>query len=417
MLSLEGHQEHAIINEVEVLNGQAFSNVLLAPRIEPLLKARTVAELVSSIDPVTRSLGVFGFPKFSVDLRGAGDGPALPLKTIVDLRLTHPSQALAALAITSTERNGARAQYRLFNKLGLAETLEVSGLLQSGPYQLGSGSTGISIPMPIGAGRFFLDGFFLNEDRPWSSHAFASHGLSSFIEVPAVHAENVRTQFGCEVISRNVHSIADGAADAVRKMAGRNLVKVAAVARLLHPIFDLNAEIAGGPGDARHVKAWGSLAHSLHLGPYVSIKTGASAGYIHGNTSPLDNFYIGGASRGFYGFEPNTVGSHDGNDCLGGQSFWRGSAAFLFALPWRKLSALRLTGLVNAAGNELHQRTDAHSNIKKLLNTLPTVGVAGGFTYLTSPAEFELLYEKPITGSSGAITREGWYLGVSLSLE
>lgn len=417
MLSLEGHKDHPVVNEVEVLNGQSFSNVLLAPRIEPLLKARTVAEVVSSLDPVTRSLSVFGFPRFSIDLRGAGDGPVLPLKTLVDLSLTHPSQTLKALAITSTERNGAHAQYSLFNKLGLAETLQVSGLLQSGPYEVDSGSAGLSVPMPIGAGRFFLDGFFFNENRSWASHAFASHGLRSFIEVPAVHAENVRAQFGCEVVSRNIHSIADGAADAIRKMAGRNLVKVAAVARLLHPLFELNTEIAGGPGDARHVKAWGSLGHLLHLGQYISIKSGASAGYIYGNTSPLDNFYIGGASRGFYGFEPNTVGSHDGSDCLGGQSFWKSSAALLLSLPWRKLSSLRLTGLVNAAGNELNQEADAQANIKNLIARMPTVGIAGGLTYITSPAEFELLYEKPVFGNTGALPREGWYLGVSLSLE
>lgn len=417
-----------ITNEVEVLNGASYRDVVLQPRIKPLLEAETVGQLLGRLDSVKQSFETFGAaPAFAFGLAGAkpaGSSPSdvLALKTVVDLTRTRPDHSAELSSRIARDRYNLEGRWKASNRLGLGELFQLSAQAQPNPYSLAAGSASVVSPVPLGRSLFHLKGFFFNEDRKWASHSLASHGVAADLRVPL--ASNLVFRGGAQAIARNVHSISEKAGDVVRAAAGSSSLKVSAIAELSNTGACHSAraffEAAGQPGDTQHLKSVAELAYTLPLTKTraVVLDVEGRAGYIHSDDEKpklCDNFLIGGPES-VLGFKRYSLGPRDAGDFIGGQAFYTARATLLSRLPFHKVSPLRLKAQADAGVLRAHSAADWRSNVQDLAASPASASASAGLAYASERAKFDVLWVVPLRSSPSDILQPGLHVGAELNL-
>lgn len=425
-MDFEGQQLQPISNQVEVLNGQSFRDVVLKPRIEPLLAAQTVGELLSVIPNAELGLEALGTkPTFNIE-RAAKQplhGP-YAVRTVVDLTNARPPNAVGLSTKVLDDLYAVSGRWKLANRLGLGDLLQLSATMQPEPHSLASGRAALTVPTPLGRSHLTFSGFFFNEDRTWASHALATHGVSAELNVPWVAGFHFKA--GAQAVARNIHSISDTASDIVRAAAGNSSLKVSALAQLTHisTYHALKAQIetAGKPGDTKHVKAEGEALVDIPLTPgdelVLSFK--ANAGFLGSNDDKpkiCDQFLLGGPAN-VLGFERNKLRAQGqtSEDFTGGQAYYTSRIALLSKLPLMHVSPLRLKAQVDAGVLQQKSGNDIVKCASSLLNTNAALSSSAGLTYKSEKASFDVLYVLPVRGE-GEIARSAIHVGAELNLD
>lgn len=415
----------AISNEVEVLDGQSYRDGILKNRIKPILEATTIKGLLDVLEPTKQGLQTLGtepFFTFTKSDRTLENPNVLSMKTLVDLTKCRPSHATQLHIEAIEERYNVGGEWILSNKLGLGERVQLQARLQPKPYCLASGAASIESPTPIGRGLVKLTGFFFNEDRVWSSYAFASHGLSLELKVPWI--ANFIFKGGAHAVARHIHSINEGASDTIRAAAGTSSLKVSASAELSHKGAYHNALAmieTAKPGDTQHLKSVGSLDVNFPLTPRreLELDLRGQIGYISSeNNIPklCDNFLIGGPGS-IIGFKPFCVGPHDGSDYIGGQAFYTSRLAILGKIPYKKAaSPLRMKAQIELGVLRTNSSDTMGSNLRSLLEERATSSSSIGLTYKTDRASFDILYVLPGQGGDAEVRQQGIHIGAQLNL-
>lgn len=418
-MDIEAHSQEPIINTVEVVNGAQFRDAVLSRRVQPLLTATTLYELYERLDPVAHSLSVLGDVRYRLDtVESSTNVVPRAVKTQVILSNTQPVSPTVFQFVSNNDIAGLSGQQIFHNRLGFGEQVELAGRVYSNPAALGSGSVTTSVPMPLGASKLAVQGFFFNQDRPWGGYALASHGLSA--KITSNLSKSLTADLGIEAVSRHVHSMGDAASDTVRAAAGANSVKVSALAGLQHigSNYKLNAvtEFAGKPGDSAYTKIFGSfnVFEKLCKSGALVADFGVSAGFMKGEARIFDNFVLGGV-KDVYGVALNSMGPKDGQDFIGGQAFYQGRGTLTAKVPGKPFSPLRLTALLSTGSLQSNCGKTFQDNLNNLAKSSPVVSAAVGLTYNTDAATCEMLYVVPLKTNHGDVTREGFHLGVQLT--
>lgn len=425
-MDFDGQRLQPIRNQVEVLNGQSFRDAVLSARIQPMLAATTVDELLAAVGSAKLSLETLGTnPTFTIK-RGepsAADG-VLGVRTVVDLTQCRPAHALSLYTRASNDLYQISGRWALANKLGLGDLLEFSAKTQPEPHTLAAGRAALTTPMPLGRGLVTVSGFFFNENCTWASHSLATHGVAAELRVPWL--ANVQFMTGVRAVARNIHSISDRAGDVVRAAAGISSLKVSALAELRHSgkfhAAQASLEAAGVPGDTRHIKAQAGIDADLPLTPgrELVLSFSGNAGFIGSSDDKpkiCDQFLLGGPSN-LLGFERNKVraqGATD-DDYIGGQAFYTSRIALLSKLPFKALSPLRLKTQVDAGVLKQRSGNDIVKCASDMIGSSAALSTASGLTYRSPYANFDVLYVMPVRGH-GEFARSAIHVGAELNLD
>lgn len=350
----------------------------VASRLERFGVFRNVKASISVVDPL--------FPAAASSTTGSDVGGALGLKVDMALDRANPHPVYLK-TIVQDDLAGLVAGASLTNIFGGAESVSAEAAIATNPQALKS--VRVDVTSPVNGDpdtRASVAAYSYTKPNPWASHSESRTGLTAKLVSAASLASLVEAGFGFE--QRSVTSVAEGASDSVKALAGAGAVsnKAAVFARLAidrqndatYPTdgyaVELETELAGvlggsgsdsGAGvaprsDVSYLKTAGAATFSKSLDPVhdslvfsASVGSGLLWSYQKQNdkraSSMFDRFFLGGKScaplilapnqsqlqsqNWLYGYQHNGLGPKDGPDSIGGDAYSLGSLSFTGKLP------------------------------------------------------------------------------------
>lgn len=230
-------------------------------------------------------------------------------------------------------------------------------------------------------------------------------------------------EFGYEAVLRTIGDLTPTASISIREAAGQS-VKSAVSHTFQRDSRDdpfvpssgsfirLRQEFAGLGGDASFLKLEGEGSIARSLAPGVVLSAGLRAGILFpfGDSPSLfpDRFQLGGPTSVRL-FRPNSMGSRDNADFLGGDLHWAAGLSLVAPLPLRPQWPVKQHLFVNAG--KLAGSSSEPDALRKLLAE-PSVTVGWGLMYRHSLVRVEGNVGVPIAAGQ----QEGMIKGVQFGL-
>lgn len=411
-------------------------------RVEKNLKRTGLFE---DIDIVIDSEGVAG----KTVLKGEPQlGPNhINLPTVIRIKLKeHACSNYSSLANSTEDYLGFGLKYQDANFLKNASNMLVDIKVNYDPirnvWNDKKWDFRLSVPVPNNTSlkTVFNPSISFLDKQKFSSHDFISTGGFFGIEKSVCVS---KLTSGIQLTNRRITNVANSAADSIRTDAGddikvsfrtnfkvdsRKFVDRFPVSGVL---TDLDLEWSGFNNidhESQSAARTGSNANDMNtfvksqfnwqsnksmLNNLLTSQLSFSVGSIFAastNKTPVhiaDKFFLGGLNS-LKGFHTNSVGLIDGNDYIGGTSFFKLGLSTFSTLPnTSPASPLRVYNFINC-GDVVDSLT---------LSTLKSPAIASGIglVYKSESAQFDLMYAIPLSSRAQDNAKPGLSFGLSLN--
>ncbi|KAJ1550865.1 hypothetical protein HK096_004555, partial [Nowakowskiella sp. JEL0078] len=259
-----------------------------------------------------------------------------------------------------------------------------------------------------------------------SSHDEKIHGITATYKMSNTRFGDHQLKYGA--FWRHIHNISDKASWSVRKDAGHSL-KSSISHEFLHDsrndhllpskgsYIRTNEEFSGLGGDVSFIKgefegqkifslpAGFNLSTSLRFGALLPWKD-----FENSRSRINDKFFLGGPLT-IRGFKQNGIGPKDGNDIIGGDTYWAAGLSLFTPLPY--LSDNIKGHIFINSGNlkNINPEISRSQNFLNLIQT-PSVSCGLGLAVKFSIMRLEMNYCTPVVVSKNDGLKTGLNFGI-----